>query len=64
MVLQVSTVQLVVLVKNSELHPFENRGCLISQNDRGFGHPEFISGSDIQCVGILKQVQDDEINDF
>jgi hypothetical protein len=39
-------------------------GCLKSQNARGFGHPEFISGSDIQCVGILKQVQDDEINDF
>jgi hypothetical protein len=28
------------------------------------GHPEFISGSDIQCVGILKQVQDDGINAF
>ncbi len=25
----------------------------------GMGRPEFISGSDIQCVEILKQVQDD-----
>ncbi len=27
-------------------------------------HPEFISGSDIQCGGILKQVQDDYIYNF
>jgi hypothetical protein len=30
-----------------------------SQNDRVSGHPEFISGSDMPCAGILKQVQDD-----
>ena len=40
------------------------RGCLKSQNTREPSHPEFISGSDIQCIGILKQVQDDGINDF
>jgi hypothetical protein len=35
-----------------------------SQNYRESGYPEFISGSDIQCDGILKQVQDDWIQDF
>jgi hypothetical protein len=35
------------------------RGYLKSQNTRELSHPEFISGSNIQCVGILKQVQDD-----
>ena len=35
-----------------------------SQNTRQVSHPEFISGSDILCNGILKQVQDDVINDF
>ena len=39
-------------------------GCLKSQTACGSGHPEFISGSGIQCNGILKQVQDDGINDF
>jgi hypothetical protein len=33
-------------------------------NNPRLGHPEFIPGSDIQCVGTLKQVQDDWINDF
>jgi hypothetical protein len=40
------------------------RSCLKSQNKQESGHPEFISGSDIQCDGILKQVQDNGINDF
>jgi len=37
------------------------KGCIKSQNTRDPRHPEFISGSDIQCVEILKQVQDDGI---
>ena len=41
-----------------------SRGCIKSQNALGSGHPEFISGSDLQCVEILKQVQDDGIRDF
>jgi hypothetical protein len=40
------------------------RGCLKNPNACESGHPEFISGSDIQRIGILKQVQDDGINDF
>jgi len=35
-----------------------------SQKTREPSHPEFISGSDIQYVGILKQVQDDGIYEF
>ncbi len=37
-----------------ELEMPEKRGRLKSQNSRVAGHPEFISGSDIQCVEILK----------
>ena len=40
------------------------KDCLKSQTTCRSGHPEFISGSDIQCIVILKQVQDDGINDF
>jgi len=40
------------------------RSCLKSQNNRTSGQPKFISESDIQCDGILKQVQDDEDNGF
>jgi len=42
----------------------KSRGCLKSQNARENGHPELVSGSDLQCVRILKQVQDDGFNDF
>ncbi len=48
-----------------KLFPYQTkRGCIRSQKTRGTRHPEFISGSDIQCDGILKQVQDDGVNDF
>ena len=40
------------------------RGCSKNQNSCGYGHPEFISGSVIQCFEILKQFQDEWINDF
>ncbi len=38
---------------------FYRESYIKSQNILNFGHPEFISGSDIQCMVILKQVQDD-----
>jgi hypothetical protein len=41
-----------------------SRGCVKSQNASRSIHPEFILGYDLQCVWILKQVQDDGINDF
>jgi len=37
---------------------------LNGQNTSQHSHPKFISGSDKQNAGILKQVQDDQINDF
>lgn len=39
-------------------------GCFKIQNTRRTHHPEIISGSDIQLVGTLKQVQDDAFSDF
>jgi len=42
-------------IVESGLYQLENsKGCIKSQNTCESGHPEFISGSDIQCFGILK----------
>jgi len=34
---------------------------IIGKNKVRTRHPEFISGSILNCVGIMKQVQDDEV---